>query len=267
MTEQHIDPVKHLASVLDLTSLNENDTDEVISKLCERARTFHVAAVCVYPKFVRVARDQLAEHSMNEGQRTGQSSKIRIATVANFPSGEDDLEATISTIKQAVNDGADEIDIVLPYRKLLAGEVEYCRNYLESARKASHGFCLKVIIESGELKDEANIELATKLAIESGANFVKTSTGKSKISATPEAVACMLKVINEMNVPCGVKVSGGVRTVKDGLVYLKMVNDSFGKTDMNNFRIGASSLLDDIARHLNPVNQAGPDQVNEGQVY
>lgn len=237
--------LNQMASLLDLTSLNDDDTDSVISSLCERARRFNVAAVCVFPRFVRLARSKLADRR-----------DISVATVANFPSGECSLAETLESVRQSLSDGADEIDVVLPYSRFKAGEEDYCREFLANVRQSVEKGKLKVIIESGELGDRLMIEKAALFCIVAGADFVKTSTGKTKISATLEAADAILSVISTSNraEKVGMKVSGGIRTVPDALAYMKQAETRFGAISKENFRIGASGLLGNIEKRLHDWN-------------
>ncbi len=231
---------KELIAYIDLTSLNDDDTPEDIAALCQRAITplGSVAAVCVYPKFVSQAVAEL--------KGTG----IQIATVANFPTGDDRLHYCIQQIQQAIEDGANEIDVVMPYGQFLSGDSETVSQYLRSCHSICHNKAtLKVILETGELIAAEVILAAAELAIASGADFIKTSTGKVSVGATHAAAEAMLTAIKqhpEKNV--GLKLSGGVRTVKQVMEYISLIDAEMGKQWITpaTFRIGASKLLDDI---------------------
>ncbi|CAG0911334.1 unnamed protein product, partial [Cyprideis torosa] len=163
-------------SLLDLTNLNDGCTSEDVSDLCRRAQTPYgnTAAVCIWKEFIKTARPILSE------------SGIRIATVVNFPAGDTDTPAVLGEVETAVNDGADEIDLVFPYKAFMSGDVEACIDQISRVRDACRSpVLLKVIIETGELKDEEAIYSASRLAIDCGANFIKTSTGKVAENATP----------------------------------------------------------------------------------
>jgi deoxyribose-phosphate aldolase len=226
-------------ALIDLTDLNEGCTDDDVRRLCARAVTPFgpVAAVCVWPRFVATAVDGLI------------GTGVRVATVVNFPSGDEPIERVVSMAASAISAGADEIDVVLPYRALLAGDEERVVAMLRAVRAAVPApHHLKVILENGELVGLDHVERAARLAIDHGADFVKTSTGKSKISATPEAVRTMLRVIASTERPVGIKPSGGIRTVADAAVYLRLADEIMGAAwaTPNTFRFGASGLLDAV---------------------
>ncbi len=223
-----------LLASLDLTSLNDSDTPDTIATLCQRAQSPFgpVAAVCVWPRFVAQARASLPPG-------------IRVAAVANFPAGELNASATLAEIEAIAQAGAQEIDVVLPYRALIAGRAPEVAEFLAEVRHASQPLTLKVIIESGELRTEALICRATQLALTAGADFVKTSTGKTPTSATPDVARVMLREIAASGFSAaGFKASGGVRTVAQGQIYVELAQAWLG--GLERLRIGASSLLDDI---------------------
>lgn len=233
---------KILIRLLDLTSLNRDDTKETVKDLCRRAVTPYgpTAAVCIYPEFIGAALHELKDN-------------IKIATVVNFPDGSADLKRLEKEIKQALKLGADEIDAVLPYRELLAGNDNFCIKFLNKARELCGDRTLKIIIESGELKSTVNIKKASRLAIEAGADFVKTSTGKTPISATPEAANAILEEIKASGKDVGFKASGGIKTLEDAKKYLSLAVSIMGPDWINtkHFRIGASSVLNNLLEHLN----------------
>lgn len=223
---------------LDLTSLNDGDTAADIDALCVRAqsRFGHVAAVCVWPRFVAQARGLLP-------------ASIRVAAVANFPAGGLDSALALRDIQTIASNGGDEVDVVLPYRTLMQGQSLACAHFLEAARKASGLLTLKVIIESGVLVEHDLIAKATQLALAAGADFVKTSTGKTPVSATLDAASVMLREIALSGLPhAGFKASGGIRTVADATAYLSLAADTLGADGLTpqRFRFGASGLLNDI---------------------
>ena len=226
-------------ALLDLTDLNDECTVDDVRRLCSRAITPHgpVAAVCVWPRFVRVAVDEL------------RGTDVKVATVVDFPSGDEPVDQVVQTTTEAISDGADEIDLVLPYRAFLADDETIVETMLDAVRAAvTAPRHLKVILETGELGRLDLVEHAARLAIEHGADFVKTSTGKSKVSATPDAVRTMLDVIAITERPVGIKPSGGIRTVADAAVYLQMADEIMGPSwaSPHTFRFGASGLLDAI---------------------
>jgi len=227
---------REVLACLDLTSLNEADTAADIEQLCHRAQNAFgpVAAVCVWPRFVTQARALLPR-------------AIRVAAVANFPDGSLDLERALAEISAIAQAGADEVDLVLPYRALKAGRRSEVAEFLGEARFATRPLTLKVIIESGELQDPELIAEATRLALAAGADFVKTSTGKSAVSATPEAARVMLREIAASGMGnAGFKASGGIRTVADAAVYLELTRAALGTVSPQRLRFGASGLLNDI---------------------
>lgn len=229
--------------LVDLTNLDDACTDDDVDRLCERAhgRHGHVAAVCVWPRFVARAKDRL--------DGTG----VAVATVVNFPSGDDETAEIVSLVERSLADGADDIDLVLPYRSLLAGDLDRVVDVLDAVRGAvPRSAHLKVILETGELLERDVIERAARIAIDHGADFIKTSTGKTKISATPEAVRLMAETILRSGRPVGLKPSGGIRTFDDACRYLAIVDEVMGSTwaTPSTFRFGASGLLDALESEL-----------------
>lgn len=236
---------------LDLTSLNHSDTEDDIAALCARAQTPFgpVAAVCVWPRFVGQARRLLP-------------SPIQVAAVANFPEGARDLARALEDVNSIVAAGGNEVDVVLPYKALQQGQTRACADFLAQIRVAcGPRIALKVIIESGELSTPVLIAQATQLAIAAGADFVKTSTGKTPVSATPEAALVMLEEIAQaVGRRVGFKASGGIRTVADAQPYLTLVAEQISPAALvpTRFRIGASSLLSDILNVLSAAEQGLP---------
>jgi deoxyribose-phosphate aldolase len=246
----HSDAARIALACLDLTSLNDGDTDADVVALCERASGPHgaVAAVCLWPRFARLARDRV-------------SRAVKVAAVANFPEGSTDVTRTERDVGTIAHAGAAEVDVVLPYRALLAGDSAACVAVLRAARRGSEGLTLKVILETGELRDDAVIERAARLALAEGADFLKTSTGKTPVSATPQAAAVMLRVIasdSSARARVGFKASGGIRTVGGAAPYLDAVAQTLGAAALQpaRFRIGASSLLADIEAVLTGAPRA-----------
>ncbi len=230
--------------LMDLTTLNNDDTNESVIHLCQLAQSSfgNVAAVCIYPQFVAVAKQQLAAQG---------ASKIKVATVVNFPDGCDVLDDVLLQTQQAISDGADEIDLVLPYRALMAGDEQAGYEMVKQCKKlCGEQVLLKVIIESGVLKTPALIKKASEIAIDAGADFIKTSTGKVSVNATLEAAEIMLKTIKEKGVwdHVGFKAAGGVRTTEEAAQYLTLAENILGTEWLNarHFRFGASSLLSDL---------------------
>ncbi|MCO5732793.1 deoxyribose-phosphate aldolase [Rhizobium sp. SSA_523] len=226
-------------SLLDLTNLRDDCDAQAIAALCERARTPFgtTAAICIWPRFVAQARGLL-----------GAANAIRIATVVNFPSGDLSLAAVVQETEQAVADGADEIDLVMPYKAFLAGDEAAVSTMVSAVRAACPDACLKVILETGEIKDSGTVRRASELAIAAGADFIKTSTGKVAVNATLEAADIMLRVIRDSRKKVGFKPAGGISTVSEAELYLRLAETIMGPDWLmpSTFRFGASSLLDDI---------------------
>jgi deoxyribose-phosphate aldolase len=229
-------------SLIDLTSLTDSETEEEIITLCRQANSIGgvTAAICIFPRFVPLAKKTL---------KAQQTPQIKIATVTNFPHGNDDIDIALAETQAAVAYGADEVDLVFPYRALMAGNEAIGFDMVKVCKKACGEFAkLKVIIETGELKSPALIEQASEIAINAGADFIKTSTGKVAVNATPEAAQIMLEVIKNKNINVGFKPAGGVKNAEDAAVYLTLADSILGSewADNNHFRFGASSLLNSL---------------------
>jgi deoxyribose-phosphate aldolase len=225
---------------LDLTSLNDGDDEAAVARLCVRAQGTHgtVAAVCVWPRLAAFARGRLP-------------AEIAVAAVANFPAGGIDIEAALRDVRQTVDAGAQEVDLVLPWRALRDGDEPAATALLRAVREASAGLRLKVILETGELRDDTLIGRASRLALDAGADMLKTSTGKTPQGASPAAAELMLRAIvahPRAHERAGLKVSGGIRRVADTLPYIALCRRYLGEAALQpqRLRIGASSLLDDI---------------------
>tara|TARA_R110001583_G_scaffold8952_3_gene42260 strand:+ start:4423 stop:5199 length:777 start_codon:yes stop_codon:yes gene_type:complete len=233
--------------LMDLTTLNDDDTDQKVIEICTNAKTAlgNTAAVCIYPRFVPIAKKTLAAQGTPE---------VRIATVTNFPHGNDDIDIAVAETKAAIAYGADEVDVVFPYRALIAGNEKVGYELVKQCKAVCGDITLKVIIETGELKDPALIKLASEICIKAGADFIKTSTGKVPVNATPEAAEIMLTVIRDMGVSktVGFKPAGGVKTSQDAAQYLAMADDILGSdwADKMHYRFGASSLLTSLLNTL-----------------
>lgn len=233
--------------LMDLTTLNDDDTNETVIALCKSAKTpvGNTAAICIYPRFIPVAKKQLLEQGTPE---------IKIATVTNFPHGNDDIQSAVAQTREAVALGADEVDVVFPYKTLIAGDETTGFELVKQCKQACGQVLLKVIIETGELKEPALIKRASEIAIDAGADFIKTSTGKVPVNATPEAAQIMLNVIKEKGVAAtvGFKPAGGVRTAEDAAFFLEMADKTLGQEWANSahYRFGASSLLASLLHTL-----------------
>jgi deoxyribose-phosphate aldolase len=236
---------KFLFNCIDLTTLKCTDSDESVMKFTKKVNEFedkypdlkNVAAICVYPNFAEVVNDTLeADH-------------VNIACVsAGFPSSQTFMEVKVAETAMALHTGADEIDIVIPVGKFLAGDYEGMCDEIEELKATCGEHHLKVILETGALETANNIKKASILSMYSGADFIKTSTGKEKVSATPEAAYVMCNAIKEYYQVSGRKVgfkpAGGINTVKDALVYYTIVKEVLGEEWLTNelFRLGTSRL-------------------------
>ena len=224
-----IDALKLSLSMIDLTTLEGADTDEKVIKLCKKAFNYNiqnplvpnVAAVCVYPTLVKVAKHTLAGKNIN------------IAAVAGaFPSGQSPINVKVEEVKYAVQEGADEIDMVISRGKFLEGKYEIVFNEITAIKEACGNAHLKVILETGELETLSNIKLASEIAISAGADFIKTSTGKISPAATEQAFLVMLDVIKthylKTDKMIGIKPAGGIVEPKSALRYLMLLEETLG---------------------------------------
>lgn len=232
--------------LMDLTTLHDDDSNQTVIDLCHTAHTAagDTAAVCIYPRFIPIARKTLLQQG---------TSQIKIATVSNFPRGGDDMDIAMAETHVAVAYGADEVDLVFPYQALMAGH----SNIGAEMVKACKDICgdkarLKVIIESGELKTAALIRTASEICIDAGADFIKTSTGKVPVNATLDAAEVMLQVIKDLNPGVGFKAAGGVKDAAAAKAYLDLAKNILGDGWINaeHFRFGASSLLASLLAEL-----------------
>ena len=226
-------------SCIDNTTLNATDNEAQVEAFCRHTFEMgHVAAVCVYPRFVACAK------------RVLEGSNIRVASVAGaFPHGQLPIELKVVEVKYVVEQGADEVDVVISRGLLLAAEDNVVRDEVAAMKQACNGRTLKVILETGELSPTL-IRRASELAIDGGADFIKTSTGKITTGATLEAAEIMLNVIKEKvkisKNKVGFKAAGGIREPEDALAYAELAKKILGADYINNqtFRVGASRLTD-----------------------
>jgi deoxyribose-phosphate aldolase len=228
---------RRVVGLVDLTSLRGGETREEIEALCCRAREVGTAAVCIYPDQLRAARSALA------------GSAVRLATVANFPHGGDDIAAVVAEVEAAVTGGADEVDIVAPLDAIMEGDVGLVGELVEAARDAAGaGIVLKLILETGVLQEPQRITAAARAAVMAGIDFLKTSTGKTPVSATLAAATLLLEVIEEAGGRVGFKAAGGIRTANDAAGYLLLADELLGPDwpTPERFRFGASALLDNL---------------------
>ncbi len=242
---------RRVIGLIDLTSLSGSETERDIEKLCESAASQygHTAAVCVYPRFVGLAKSCLQRFV---------ASDIAVATVVNFPTGDDPIEKIVADTELAIINGADEIDMVLPYRAMLAGDLSHALTALWACKNACAGKArLKVIIETGELESPQHILQACDLCLEVGADFIKTSTGKVAVNATLPAAMAILEVLKTSNASRGIKISGGVKTLEEAADYLDLTERMMGADwiDSRRFRFGASSLLNDVIDCIKQQNE------------
>lgn len=242
-------------SLMDLTTLNEDDTDEIVAALCKKEINpiGHTAAVCIYPQFIATAKTALQQYHCAD---------VAVATVTNFPQGTADVELARRETELAIKAGVDEVDVVFPYRALMAGDENIGAELVAVCKQACGDKLLKVIIETGELKTAELIRKASEIAIKSGADFIKTSTGKVPVNATLEAAKIMLETIRDLNVQdrVGFKAAGGVRTAEEAQQYLQLAADLFGEQWLNarHFRFGASGLLNNLLNTLGVAATAKP---------
>lgn len=251
--EAKIQGLKMALNMIDLTTLEGADTEKKVMQLCNKAQHLHdaypdlpaVAAVCVYPNFVKSAKDCL----------TG--TNIGVASVATaFPSGQSSLEIKLLDTKLAVDNGADEVDMVISRGKFHEGNYNYVFDEIAAIKEACGKARLKVILETGELGTLDKVRKASDIAIEAGADFIKTSTGKISPAATLPVTLVMLEAIKDhyykTGLQVGMKPAGGISNAKLALQYLLLVKETLGKDWLNNkwFRFGASSLANDLLMQL-----------------
>ena len=249
--------LKICVAMMDLTTLEGKDTPGKVAYLCRKAlqpaepkyKVPPCGAVCVYPNMVRYARRFL-----------GENSPVHVASVATgFPSGQFPLKTKLEETRRAVSDGADEIDMVIDRNAFLAGDHATVFDEIAAVKQACGPAHLKVILETGELVTYDNVRLASRIAMEAGADFIKTSTGKVSPAATIPVTLVMLEAIRdyffETGIRIGMKPARGIRTSKQALAYLVMVKETLGDDWLTPdlFRIGASTLLNDVLMQIAKV--------------
>ena len=245
--------LKLALSMIDLTTLEGMDTQGKVRQLCTKAKNLNsniqdlstVAAVCVYPTLVRVAKKELA------------GSSIKVASVAmGFPSGQINYNTRLEEVNFAIQEGADEVDMVISRGKFLAGEYQYVFDEIARTKEVCGNNHLKVILETSELSTLDNVCRASEIAMTAGADFIKTSTGKTKCGATQPVSLVMLEAIRDFfhktNKKVGMKPAGGINDSKTAIQYLVMVKEILGKDWLTPdlFRFGASSLVNDILMQI-----------------
>ena len=244
----------HLAlSMIDLTTLEGKDSPGKVKQLCYKASHLHdsfpglpnVAAICVYPTMVAIVKKALA------------GTGIKVASVATaFPSGMADMHAKLDEVKSVIDAGADEVDMVISRGKFLRGDYQYVSDEIAQVKDACGETHLKVILETGELVTLDNVRLASDIAMESGADFIKTSTGKISPAATPPVVLTMLEAIRDFQTKTGKKIgmkpAGGIGQAKQAIQYLVMIKETLGHDWLSPdlFRFGASSLANDVLMQI-----------------
>jgi deoxyribose-phosphate aldolase len=247
--EEELEMCKTILGCIDLTTLEGSDTNEKVSKLCDTAKGFRddekgipsTASVCVYSPFVALAKDWL------------QGTPIHVASVAGgFPAGQLPINLKVAEVEYAVAQGADEIDMVISRGAFLEGDYQRVYDEIRAIRKACPKQKLKVILETGELQTPQNIFRASQLAIYAGADFLKTSTGKIAVNATPEAFWVMMLAIRqhfqETGQKVGIKVAGGVSELTQAYTYLHIWKHNMGKewVTPDLFRVGTSRLANKV---------------------
>ena len=252
-TSAKMDGLKLVLNMIDLTTLEGKDTPGKVRQMCYKANHLHdsfpglpsVAAVCVYPSMVKLAKSLL------------KNSKVKVASVSTaFPSGQAPIDVKISDTKFAVDQGADEIDMVISRGKFLAGEFSFVYDEIAQIKEVCGKSRLKVILETGELATLDNVRKASDLAIHAGADFIKTSTGKIQPAATMQVTYTMLMAIrdyyDETGIMIGMKPAGGISNSKLALHNLVMVKEVLGEEWLTNkwFRFGASSLANDVLMQI-----------------
>jgi deoxyribose-phosphate aldolase len=253
------DLLKRIFSLIDLTTLSERDNIENVSQMCEKVNLLGesypsmpvIAAICVYPELVSVVKENL------------ENPLISIASVGGgFPASQTFTNIKVMEIEQAIGQGAEEIDMVLPVGKFLRGDLEYVEYEIQIIKERIGSVHLKVILETGSLQEYSLIRKASLLAIESGANFIKTSTGKVAPGATPEAMVVMCQAIkdyyNRTGKKIGIKPAGGISDTETAILYYAIVKEILGEDWLHRdrFRIGASRLAN---RLMADIFDKGPD--------
>ncbi|HRG59624.1 MAG TPA: deoxyribose-phosphate aldolase [Bacteroidia bacterium] len=251
--ETKVQGLKMVLNMIDLTTLEGKDTEGKVKQMCYKATHLHdvlpglptTAAVCVYPSMVKVAKEAL------------KNSNVKVASVATaFPSGQSTREIKIADTKFAVDNGADEIDMVISRGEFLKGNYNFVFDEIAAIKETCGKARLKVIFETGELSTLDNVRKASEIAIYAGADFIKTSTGKVSPAATMPVTLVMLETIRDYyyktGIMIGMKPAGGISTAKSALHYLVMVKETLGMAWLSNewFRFGASSLANDVLMQL-----------------
>jgi deoxyribose-phosphate aldolase len=251
--ESKLQGLKLALSMIDLTTLEGKDSEGKVIQMCSKAKMPYapmpdlpkVAAVCVYPKMVKTAKNAL------------KGTSIKVASVATaFPSGMSNLQTKLEDTRFAVSEGADEIDMVISRGEFLKGNYSFIYDEISAIKEACGEAHLKVILETGELETLENVRKASDIAIYAGADFIKTSTGKISPAATQPVTLVMLEAIRDYykdtGIMIGMKPAGGIRKAKEALQYLVLVNETLGSAWLSPewFRFGASSLTNDLLMQI-----------------
>ena len=251
--ESKLDALNMIVSMCDLTTLEGEDTEGKISQMVAKAITpdpsnhdiKNVAAVCVYPSLVSIAKEKVG------------NSGVKVAAVSSyFPSGQVPMESKLLDTKYAIDSGADEIDIVINRKAFLEGDYRKVYDEIVALKEACGDVHLKTILEVGDLKTYENIRKASLISLAAGSDFIKTSTGKLSVGSSRQACYVMAKAVldfkNLTGVSAGIKVAGGIRDSKDAIRYLVLINEEMGDEWLTPdlFRFGASSLLDDVLKQI-----------------
>jgi deoxyribose-phosphate aldolase len=235
--------IQRVTRVLDLTLLNEEASTSSLLALCEAAKNYELASLCVYPKHLALLRSK---------------TSCRLATVVNFPSGQEDLENNIALIHQLSNSSrpqqalTDEIDYVFPYDLYLLGEEERAFEWSQKVLSAcqEHAFVTKIIIETEVYPDPGILFQIAQRLIQQGWNFLKTSTGKRPIGATLEASHTLLQALVESKTECGIKISGGIQHWDQAMAYIHQAESALNRPIASDwFRVGSSRLLEHLPPH------------------
>jgi deoxyribose-phosphate aldolase len=260
--KEKIKAIKLAVSIIDLTTLEGNDTGEKVIDMSKKAIKPlnepgfpHCAAVCVYPNLIKYAK------------KTVKGSKVKVASVATaFPSGQFPLKLKLADVKYCIEEGAREIDMVISRGEFLSGNFDFVFDEIKKVKKVclntkkKRPAHLKVILETGELGSLENVWKASIIAMSAGADFIKTSTGKIPVSATLPVVFVMCEAIKDFyektGIKIGIKAAGGIRTTKDAIEYILLIKEILGEEWLtpNLFRIGASSLLNDLLKEYKELN-------------
>jgi deoxyribose-phosphate aldolase len=250
-----VQALKLALNMIDLTTLEGKDTEGKVTQMCYKAMHPHLAlpdlpstaAVCVYPTMVKVAKEAL------------KGSKVKVASVSTaFPSGNSTMQIKLLDTKLALDNGADEIDMVISRGEFLKGNYNFVFDEIATIKELTHKYNarLKVIFETGEISTLDNVRRASDIAIYAGADFIKTSTGKIGVAATMPVTLVMLDAIKDYyfktGIQVGMKPAGGISTAKGALQYLVMLHETLGNAWLDNkwFRFGASSLANDLILQL-----------------